>query len=108
FLIASEKARFGDTHARVGILPGWGLTVLLPQAVGIRRAREMSLTGNFMDAQEALAFGLVNRVVTHADLLPVTMSIAADIAGNDQQSVRAMLSEYRDISGSIYDDGLRI
>ena len=108
FLIASERAKFGDTHARVGLLPGWGLSVLLPQAVGIRRAREMSLTGNFMDAEEALRFGLVNRVVAHDDLLPVTLSIAADIAGNDQRSVRALLAEYGEITGSIYDDGLRI
>ncbi len=108
FLIASERAKFGDTHARVGLLPGWGLSVLLPQAVGIRRAREMSLTGNFMDAHEALQFGLVNRVVAHDDLLPVTLSIAADIAGNDQRSVRALLAEYAEITGSIYDDGLRI
>ncbi len=108
FLIASERAKFGDTHARVGLLPGWGLSVLLPQAVGIRRAREMSLTGNFMDAHEALAFGLVNRVVAHDDLLPVALSVAADIAGNDQRSVRALLGEYREITGSIYDDGLRI
>jgi len=108
FLIASERAKFGDTHARVGLLPGWGLSVLLPQAIGVRRAREMSLTGNFMDAEEALRFGLVNRVVAHADLLPVTLSIAADIAGNDQRSVRALLAEYGEITGSIYDDGLRI
>ena len=67
FLVASENAKFGDTHARVGLMPGWGLSVLLPQAIGVRRAREMSLTGNFMDAHEALAFGLVNRVVAHDD-----------------------------------------
>ncbi len=108
FLIASENAKFGDTHARVGLLPGWGLSVLLPQAVGIRRAREMSLTGNFMDAQEALAFGLVNRVVAHDDLIPVTLSIAADIAGNDRRAVQALLGEYKEVTGSIYDDGLRI
>jgi enoyl-CoA hydratase len=108
FLIASENAKFGDTHARVGLMPGWGLSVLLPQAVGVRRAREMSLTGNFMDAQEALAFGLVNRVVAHDDLLPVTLSIAADIAGNDQASVRALLGEYREITASIYEEGLII
>ena len=53
FLIASERAKFGDTHSRVGIMPGWGLTVLLPQAIGVRRAREMSYTGNFMLADEA-------------------------------------------------------
>lgn len=108
FLIASERAKFGDTHARVGILPGWGLSVLLPQAVGIRRAREMSLTGNFMDAHEALQFGLVNRVVAHEELIPTTLSIAADITGNDQRSVRALLGSYREITGSIYDEGLRI
>ncbi|HUR77530.1 MAG TPA: enoyl-CoA hydratase [Acidimicrobiales bacterium] len=108
FLIASDRAKFGDTHARVGLLPGWGLSVLLPQAVGIRRAREMSLTGNFMGAEEALAFGLVNRVVAHDELLPYTLSIAADIAGNDQDAVRALLAEYREVTGSIYDDGLRI
>ena len=45
FLVASERARFGDTHTRVGVMPGWGLTVLLPQAIGVRRAREMSFTG---------------------------------------------------------------
>src|SRR5687767_9402453 len=87
FLIASERAAFGDTHARVGLLPGWGLSVLLPQAIGVRRAKEMSLTGNFMDADEALNFGLVNRVVPHADLLPVTHAVAVDIAGNDQVAV---------------------
>ena len=63
FLVASERAKFGDTHTRVGVMPGWGLTVLLPQAIGVRRAREMSFTGNFMLAEEALHFGLVNHVV---------------------------------------------
>ncbi len=66
FLIASERAGFADTHARVGVMPAWGLTVLLPQAIGLRRAKEMSLTGNFVGATEALALGLVNRgVVPH-------------------------------------------
>lgn len=63
FLVASENAKFGDTHARVGVMPGWGLSVLLPQAIGIRRAREMSFTGNFIDAHEAKELGLVNHVV---------------------------------------------
>ncbi len=76
FLVASEHAKFGDTHARVGVMPGWGLTVLLPQAIGVRRAREMSFTGNFMLADEALAFGLVNHVVPHAELLPFTRRLA--------------------------------
>lgn len=94
FLIASEHARFADTHARVGIMPGWGLTVLLPQAVGLRRARELSATGNFLDAETAYDWGLVNHVVAHEDLLPVARKLAADIAGNDPDGVRQILSTY--------------
>jgi enoyl-CoA hydratase len=94
FLIASEQARFADTHARVGIQPGWGLTVLLPQAVGLRRAREMSTTGNFIDAQTASEWGLVNRVVAHADLLPTCRALAADIVSNDQAGIRRILRTY--------------
>jgi enoyl-CoA hydratase len=55
FLVASERATFGDTHARVGVTPGGGMSVFLPQTVGLRKAKEMSLTGNFIDAHEALA-----------------------------------------------------
>ena len=94
FLIASEHAKFGDTHSQVGVMPGWGLTVLLPQAIGVRRAREMSFTGNFMLAEEALAFGLVNHVVPHAELLPFTRSLARDICENEQDGVRQIRSTY--------------
>ncbi|MEY4360906.1 MAG: hypothetical protein RL391_212, partial [Actinomycetota bacterium] len=97
FLVASENAKFGDTHARVGVMPGWGLTVLLPQAIGVRRAREMSFTGNFMLANEALGCGLVNHVVPHADLVPFTRRLALDIIGNDQPGVRQIRRTYRDI-----------
>ena len=96
FLVASEHAKFGDTHSRVGVMPGWGLTVLLPQAIGVRRAKEMSLTSNFMGAEEALAFGLVNHVVPHADLIPFTRQIARDIAGNEADGVRRMLQTYKE------------
>jgi enoyl-CoA hydratase len=98
FLVASERARFGDTHTRVGVMPGWGLTVLLPQAIGVRRAREMSFTGNFLTADEALAWGLVNHVVPHDELMPFTRRIAADIIGNDQAGVRAIRSTYAEIA----------
>ncbi len=99
FLVASEFAKFGDTHSRVGVMPGWGLTVLLPQAIGVRRAREMSFTGNFMLADEALQFGLVNHVVSHADLMPFTRQLARDIIGNDQPGVRQMRATYGEITG---------
>jgi enoyl-CoA hydratase len=96
FLVASERARFADTHARVGIQPGWGLTVLLPQAIGLRRAKQMSLTGNYIDPATALAWGLVNCVVPHEDLLPCCRRLAADIVSNDSAGVRAILSTYQD------------
>jgi enoyl-CoA hydratase len=94
YLVASERARFADTHARVGIMPGWGLTVLLPEAIGIRRAKEMSTTGNFLDAETALTWGLVNHVVPHDELLPFARGLAADIASIDRRAVRQMLQTY--------------
>jgi enoyl-CoA hydratase len=94
FLVASDRAAFADTHARVGIMPGWGLTVLLAEAVGVRRAKEMSTTGNFVDAQTALSWGLVNHVVPHDDLLPTARKLATDIASNDPAGVRRMLRTY--------------
>ena len=94
FLVASERARFADTHARVGIMPGWGLTVLLPEAVGFRRAKELSTTGNFLDAATALSWGLVNHVVPHEELLPFARKVAGDIAGVDRKAVRQMLATY--------------
>ncbi|WP_106848335.1 enoyl-CoA hydratase [Blastococcus sp. Marseille-P5729] len=93
-LIASENARFADTHARVGVQPGWGLTVLLPQAIGVRRARELSLSGRFLDAATAYDWGLVNRVVPHAELMPTTYALAASIVDNDQAGVRRILRTY--------------
>lgn len=98
FLVASDRAKFGDTHSRVGVMPGWGLTVLLPQAIGVRRAREMSFTGNFMLAEEALHFGLVNHVVPHEELIPFTRQLATDIIGNDQPGVRQIRRTYAEIT----------
>ena len=69
FLIASERARFADTHARVGVMPGGGMTIRLPQLVGIDRARRMSLTGDYIDAETARDWGLVVEVVPHESLL---------------------------------------
>jgi len=95
FLVASEKARFADTHARIGVHPLWGLTVLLPEAVGLRRAKEMTATGNFVDAVTAERWGLVNHVVAHEELLPTAVAIAADIATTDRRALGAILDTYR-------------
>jgi enoyl-CoA hydratase len=103
FLIASERAKFGDTHTRVGVMPAWGLTVLLPQAIGVRRAREMSFTGNYMSADEALHRGLVNHVVPHAELISFTRSIATDIVSNEADAVRQIRQTYAVIAHD--DDG---
>ena len=104
FLVASDRARFADTHARVGVMPGWGLTVLLPQRIGVARAREMSITGNYADAQTALVWGLVNHVVAHEDLLPFCRQLAADVVSNDQAGVRRMLQTYDEVSATTIDE----
>jgi enoyl-CoA hydratase len=83
FLIASNTARFADTHARVGVVPGWGLSQRLPRLVGVNRAKELSLTGNYLDAETACAWGLVNRVVAPEALLPTCRQLAADILSTD-------------------------
>lgn len=78
-LICSQNARFADTHARVGILPGWGLSQKLSRAIGIYRAKELSLTGNFLSAAQAADWGLVNRVVPADDLLATCRKLADDM-----------------------------
>lgn len=97
--VASTDAAFADTHTRVGILPFWGMSVLLPRAVGRRNAAVMSLTGNFVDAETAQAWGLVADVTEPETLLPRARALAADIVGNDQPGVRAMLALYCDGAG---------
>ena len=100
FLVASETARFADTHARVGIMPGWGLSVLLPRRIGFARSVEMSMTGNYMHAHEALDRGLVNHVVGHDELLPFTQKLAEDAASSDQLAARTLLAHYRQVAAA--------
>lgn len=107
-LIASEQARFADTHARVGLLPTWGLSVRLPQKVGVGMARRMSLTGDYLSAADALRAGLVTEVVPHDELLPTARRIAASIVGNNQKAVRALLASYHRIDEAQTDQGLWI
>jgi enoyl-CoA hydratase len=98
-LIASTRARFADTHARVGVMPGWGLSQRLPRLIGAQRAKELSLTGNFIGAAQAEAWGLVNRVVEPAQLLPEALALAEDML----TVLPAMLVAYK----RLIDDGLR-
>lgn len=92
-LIASSEARFADTHARVGILPGWGLSQKLPRLIGIGRAKELAFSGNFLTATQALEWGLVNRVTTPEELLPTCRALARDMLGSDPDTLRA----YKDL-----------
>ena len=94
FLIASERAAFADTHARVGVLPAGGLTIRLPQLIGVNRARQMSLTGNFVDAATASSWGLVNEVVPHADLISRALELGRTIAESEQSTIGELRSMY--------------
>ncbi len=94
FLIASDRATFADTHARVGVMPAGGLTIRLPQLVGINRARQMSLTGNFVDAERALTWGLVNEVVPHGSLLERSTELARAVAEVDPAAVAEFRAMY--------------
>ncbi len=78
-LLATPQTRFADTHARVGLIAGWGLGARLSRAVGVMRAKELSLTGNFLSAERAYEWGLVNRIVAPEDLLPTARSLAEDM-----------------------------
>ncbi|WP_293681322.1 enoyl-CoA hydratase [uncultured Phenylobacterium sp.] len=93
FMIASERAVFADTHLRVGVYPG-PVVVDLPRRVGGAWARQMSLSGDFVDAQTALRIGLVNDVVPHDELLPRTMKIAQAIAEQPRDMVVALRADW--------------
>ena len=87
-IVASENAMFADTHARVGIIPGAGMSQILPRLIGPNKAKEFSFTGNYLPAQEALQLGLVNRLVPPDKLQSVVEGIARDILSCDQKVLR--------------------
>ncbi|MDH4391131.1 MAG: enoyl-CoA hydratase [Aquabacterium sp.] len=92
-LLASSAARFADTHARIGVAPGWGLSQKLSRAIGAYRAREVSFTGNWVGAEQAAAWGFVNRVLPADDLLPAARQLALDMLG----TLPHMLTRYKAI-----------
>jgi len=98
FLIASENASFADTHTKVGIHPGWGMTQLLQRAVGRLRARQMSFTCQFISAQTAYDWGLVNEIVAADILLDRAKEIANQICSHnpDMLNVVKKMIDYRD------------
>ena len=96
FMVASERARFADTHARVGAMPGGGMSIRLPQLIGIDRARRMSFTGDYIDAATARDWGLVVEVVPHESLLE-RRALASTIAAVPAENVRELRRMYDEI-----------
>lgn len=108
FLIASDRAVFADTHARVGVLPGGGMTARLPGAVGLRQARRMSMTGDVIDAWQAERLGLVTEVVPHDELLDHTMQIARSVAEIEPATIASVKRMYTEGSQTTMGEALGI
>ena len=107
-LLASPNARFADTHVRVGVLPGWGLSQKLARIIGPSRARELSFTGRFIDAAQAEEWGLVSRIVPQASLLQEAVILADEIAKADPIFLRELKQLINDGLGSTLADGRRL
>jgi enoyl-CoA hydratase len=107
FMVASEKAVFADTHLRVGVYPG-PVVVDLPRRVGMAWAREISLSGDFLDAATALRIGLVNHLVAHEELLPFTMRLAQSIAEQPREMVSALRRDWDESVGPPVAEGRRV
>lgn len=93
-LLGSDRARFADTHARFGMVPAWGMIPRLSSRIGTARATEMSISGRFVNADEALVWGLVEHVVPHDELLDRTVELAVAIGSNDRGAVREIRQAY--------------
>jgi len=106
--IASENAKFGQPEVNLGIIPGYGGTQRLARLVGPGRAAELILTGNVIDAAEALRIGLVNRVVPRGGALSAALEMAAVIASRGPLAVRNALQALRAVQESSLSEGLRI
>ena len=107
-LLASENAKFADTHARVGIMPGWGLSQKLSRLIGISRAKELSFSGNFLDAETAERWGLVNHVYAADDLLPAAKKLAQEMATCDPGLLRNYKRIIDDGFATSFGEGLRL
>jgi enoyl-CoA hydratase len=89
--VAADTARFGQPEVKLGVTPGFAGTQRLPRLVGKGRALDLLLTGRLVDAQEALAIGLVNRVVPAAALLDEARTLASSLAGLAPLALRAII-----------------
>ncbi|MGB5986290.1 MAG: enoyl-CoA hydratase-related protein [Desulfobacterales bacterium] len=87
-IIASEKAKFGQTEINIGIIPGGGGTQRLQRLIGACRAKELIFTGDIIRAEEADRIGLVNRVVPMDELMPAAKELAKKIAGKSSAALK--------------------
>jgi len=106
--IASENVKLGQPEVNLGIIPGYGGTQRLSRLVGTGKAAEMILTGNPIDGQEALRIGLVNKVVSQAELLPAAEAIAKAIIGKGQLAIRMSLKAINAALELPLSEGLKI
>jgi enoyl-CoA hydratase len=85
-IIASDCARFRDTHAALGLFPAWGMLSLLTETIGVRRARQMVACGDWIDASTALQWGLANELVPRSELLARAVSVARSLGSAEAQT----------------------
>lgn len=88
YRIASTRARIGQTEVQVGVVPGWGGSQRLPRLIGRSKALRMILTGEILNAQDALSIGLVDEVVPHNELMDHSMKLASRIARLEKDLIR--------------------
>lgn len=88
FRVASDTAKMGLPEVSLGVIPGYGGTQRLPQLVGKGRAMELIMTAGMIDAQKALAYGLVNHVVSQEELIPLCEKIAGRISNNSLVAIK--------------------
>ena len=107
FILASTEARFADTHAKIGLIAGWGMSALLPRAIGRRRANQIMSTGEFIDAATAYAWGLVNEI-TNGDVTRRAIEVGSLIAANPSRAVNAQIRAMREGDGASMAEALEI
>ena len=88
-LIASDSAKFADTHGKWGMTPTWGMSQRLPRRIGPLKAKEMMFTGRIVSGPESVALGLANECVADEDLIPHTISLAQQIVANSWHTLKA-------------------
>ena len=101
-VVASDRAIFGQTGAKVGACPTVGATQYIPRLIGDRLAKEMIFLGRTFDATEAARIGLINKVVPHDDLLAATLQWCATIKANSGQTIRATKTSINAESDMLY------